>query len=87
MSTESKFFTVNHITEDVEGNKVITHTDYTAEQKNDAVIKFHELAKYARELNTIVYFRTSITNEWNGEEMVDTDTKEVEIEPIEEITE
>ena len=87
MSTESRFFTVNHITEDYEGNRIISHTDFTKEQANDAVIDFHNKAMYARQLNTIVYFRTSITNEWNGEEMVDTDTKEY-VEPIdEEITE
>ena len=83
MSTESRFFTVNHITVDFEGNQVISHTDFTAEQKNDAVIDFHNKAMYARQLNTITYFRTSITNEWNGEEMVDSDTKEY-VEPIEE---
>lgn len=83
MSNESRFFTVNHITEDNEGHRVIEHVDFTAEQKNDAVIAFHDRAKYARSLNTILYFRTSITNEWGGEEMVDSDTKEY-VEPVEE---
>ena len=71
MSKESRFFTVTHIVVEEGKEPVISHDDYTNAQKNDAVIKFHELAGYARALDTVKYFRTMILNEWGGIEKLD----------------
>jgi len=78
MNNESLFFTVTHITVPFEGQPVIAHTDYTSDQKNAAMAKYHELAKYAREVGNLSYFCTYISNQWGGVEVKD----EATFEPV-----
>ena len=69
MSNESRFFTVITTVETVSGQVVHTPTDYTAEQADDAICKFHHECEYNRSTDTVAYYSCLIINEFGGVEM------------------
>ena len=71
MSTDSRVFTVNVLTETAEGI-VVSHFDYQgADRDNEAMKKWHHECEYARGVATIKHFCATIANEWGGLEYKD----------------
>ena len=77
MSNESRFFTVVTTVETVNGDVTHANYDYTAEQADAAIIKFHEECAYNRASENVKYYSCGIINEFMGVEMKESYTKTV----------
>lgn len=77
MSNESRFFTVLTTVEDIEGNVTHAPFDYSAEQANAAIVKFHQECAYDRASENVAYYSVIIVNEFGGVEMSESYRKPV----------
>lgn len=85
MSNESRFFTVlTTVEKEVEGVTEVTHTpfDYTAEQADAAIVKYHQECAYDRASQDIKYYSVMIINEFGGVEMNESYRKPVVVAPV-----
>lgn len=82
MSNESRFFTVLTTVETTEG--VVTHApfDYTAEQADSAIAKYHEECAYNRTASHVAYYCVFIINEFGGVEYSESYHKPVVSTPV-----
>lgn len=69
MSSESRFFTVVTTVETVNGDVTHANYDYTAEQADAAIVKYHQECAYDRASQDVKYYSVMIINEFGGVEM------------------
>lgn len=69
MSQNSRFFTVVTTVETVNGDVTHANYDYTAEQADAAIIKYHQECAYDRASQDVKYYSVMIINEFGGVEM------------------
>ena len=68
MSNESRFFTVVTTVETVGGELVHSNFDYTKEQADSAIVKYHQECAYNRASENVAYYSCGIVNEFLGVE-------------------
>lgn len=84
MSNASRFFTVTTTVETVNGDVTHANYDYTAEQADAAIIKYHQECAYNRASDNVAYYSCGIINEFMGVEYSENYRKSIVVTPFEE---